>query len=47
MWSWFTHGDNETNDGDSFAEGVGQSRMTKNVEGIKATRPTASTTKPP
>lgn len=34
MWSWFTHGNNETNDGDSFAEGIGQSRMTKNVEGI-------------
>jgi cysteine synthase A len=34
MWSWFTKGNTETNDGDSFAEGIGQSRVTKNLEGI-------------
>jgi cysteine synthase len=34
MWSWFTHGNLDTDDGDSFAEGIGQMRVTKNVEGI-------------
>ena len=34
MWSWFTHGNTDTNDGDSFAEGIGQMRVTKNLEGI-------------
>lgn len=34
MWSWFTNGNTDTNDGDSFAEGIGQGRVTKNVEGI-------------
>ncbi len=34
MWSWFTHGNTETNDGDSIAEGIGQGRVTKNIEGI-------------
>ncbi len=34
MWSWFTHGNTETDDGDSFAEGIGQMRVTKNIEGI-------------
>ena len=34
MWSWFTNGNTETNDGDSFAEGIGQGRITKNLEGI-------------
>src|SRR6266404_3671266 len=33
MWSWFTNGNTDTNDGDSFAEGIGQSRVTKNIEG--------------
>ncbi len=35
MWSWFTHGNTETNDGDSVAEGIGQGRVTKNLEGIQ------------
>ena len=35
MWSWFTNGNTDTNDGDSFAEGIGQSRVTKNLEGVK------------
>ncbi len=35
MWSWFTHGNTETSDGDSFAEGIGQGRVTKNLEGLK------------
>src|SRR5437879_2074939 len=34
MWSWFTNGNTDTNDGDSFAEGIGQSLVTKNIEGI-------------
>jgi cysteine synthase A len=34
MWSWFTNGNTDTNDGDSFAEGIGQGRVTKNIEGI-------------
>jgi len=34
MWSWFTHGHTEINDGDSYAEGIGQMRVTKNLEGI-------------
>ena len=38
MWSWFTNGNLETNDGDSIAEGIGQGRITKNVEGSKVDR---------
>ena len=34
MWSWFTNGNTNTNDGDSFAEGIGQSRVTKNLEDL-------------
>ncbi|MDD5201161.1 MAG: cysteine synthase A [Terrimicrobiaceae bacterium] len=34
MWSWVTHGHTDIHDGDSFAEGIGQSRVTKNLEGI-------------
>lgn len=34
MWSWFTNGNTEINDGDSFAEGIGQGRVTKNLEGL-------------
>jgi cysteine synthase A len=35
MWSWFTQGHTDIHDGDSFAEGIGQSRVTKNLEGLK------------
>ena len=35
MWSWFKNGNLETNDGDSFAEGIGQGRVTKNLEGLE------------
>lgn len=38
MWSWFTRGDGEIKDGDSIAEGIGQSRITRNLEGIKVDR---------
>jgi cysteine synthase A len=38
MWSWFTHGNTDTKDGDSFAEGIGQCRVTKNLEGIMVDR---------
>jgi cysteine synthase A len=38
MWSWFTNGNLETNDGDSIAEGIGQGRVTKNIEAIKVDR---------
>jgi cysteine synthase A len=34
MWSWFTNGNTDTHDGDSVAEGIGQGRVTKNIEGI-------------
>lgn len=35
MWSWFTNGNTDTNDGDSVAEGIGQGRVTKNLEGLR------------
>ncbi len=35
MWSWFTHGHTDIDDGDSIAEGIGQGRVTQNVEGIR------------
>lgn len=34
MWSWFKHGNLDTKDGDSHAEGIGLTRVTKNLEGI-------------
>jgi cysteine synthase A len=34
MWSWFKRGDLEVKDGDSCAEGIGQTRVTKNLEAI-------------
>jgi cysteine synthase A len=34
MYSWFKHGDLKTRDGDSFAEGIGQMRVTENLKGI-------------
>ncbi|MEP6586255.1 MAG: cysteine synthase A [Candidatus Udaeobacter sp.] len=34
MWSWFSNGNTDTNDGDSIAEGIGQGRVTKNIEGL-------------
>ncbi|HEY9510791.1 MAG TPA: cysteine synthase A [Verrucomicrobiae bacterium] len=34
MWSWFKHGNLETKDGDSVAEGIGQTRVTKNLENV-------------
>ena len=34
MWSWFKHGNLNTKDGDSYAEGTGLTRVTKNLEGI-------------
>lgn len=37
MWSWFTKGHTEDNDGDSFAEGIGQSRVTKNLGDLRVT----------
>ncbi len=38
MWSWFTHGHTEIKDGSSEAEGVGQTRVTRNLEGITVDR---------
>ena len=38
MWSWFTHGHTDFKDGDSFAEGIGQMRVTQNLEGIVVDR---------
>ena len=34
MYSWFKNGDLNTNDGDSYAEGIGQMRVTDNLKGI-------------
>jgi cysteine synthase A len=34
MWSWFKHGNLDTKDGDSYAEGIGSTRVTKNLEGV-------------
>lgn len=34
MWSWFTNGNTHTQDGDSEAEGIGQTRVTNNLEGV-------------
>jgi len=38
MWSWFTHHNLDTKDGDSFAEGIGQGRVTRNLEGLQVDR---------
>jgi cysteine synthase A len=38
MWSWFTYGHTDFNDGDSEVEGIGQVRVTKNLEGIAVDR---------
>ena len=38
MSSWFTHGNTDTRDGDSLAEGIGQTRVTKNLEGLAVDR---------
>lgn len=38
MWSWFTNGNLDTDDGDSFAEGIGQGRVTRNLENIVVDR---------
>jgi cysteine synthase A len=38
MWSWFTHGHTHTKDGESYAEGIGQTRVTKNLEGVGVDR---------
>jgi cysteine synthase A len=35
MWSWFKRGNLDTKDGDSCAEGIGQTRVTKNLEDIR------------
>jgi cysteine synthase A len=34
MYSWFKYGNLETRDGDSFAEGIGQMRVTENLKGL-------------
>jgi cysteine synthase A len=34
MYSWFKNGDLKTKDGDSFAEGIGQTRVTENLKDI-------------
>ena len=38
MWSWFTHGNTDIKDGDSYAEGIGQTRVTENLEGVTVDR---------
>jgi len=34
MYSWFKNADLNTKDGDSYAEGIGQTRVTENLQGI-------------
>ena len=36
MWSWFKHGNLDEKGGDSVAEGIGQTRVTRNLEGVEA-----------
>jgi cysteine synthase A len=38
MWSWFTNHNTDTKDGESFAEGIGQTRVTQNLEGVEIDR---------
>lgn len=38
MWSWFTQANTDTRDGESFAEGIGQCRVTRNLEGLTMER---------
>jgi cysteine synthase len=38
MWSWFTNANTDTKDGDSYAEGIGQTRVTRNLEGVSVDR---------
>ena len=38
MWSWFTLGNLDLTEGGSEAEGIGQTRVTKNLEGITVDR---------
>jgi cysteine synthase len=35
MWSWVKYGHTDIHDGDSFAEGIGQSRVTANLERVQ------------
>jgi len=35
MWGWFTQQRLDLDDGDSFAEGIGQGRVTKNIENLQ------------
>jgi cysteine synthase len=35
MWSWVKYGHTDIHDGDSFAEGIGQSRVTANLNGVQ------------
>ena len=35
MWSWVKYGHTDIHDGDSFAEGIGQSRVTANLKGVQ------------
>lgn len=38
LWSWFTHGKVMAAEGNSIAEGIGQTRVTKNLEGMSVDR---------
>ena len=38
MWSWFTHGHTDIKDGESYAEGIGQSRVTRNLQDVVVDR---------
>ncbi len=38
MWSWFMRGHTDIKDGESYAEGIGQTRVTKNLDGVVVDR---------
>ena len=38
MWSWFTLGKTDVHGGNSVAEGIGQTRVTRNLEGVSVDR---------
>ena len=38
MWSWFTHGRLQASEGHSCVEGIGQTRVTRNLEGVAVDR---------
>jgi cysteine synthase len=38
MWTWFTRGNTDSHEGNSIAEGIGQTRVTRNLAGVAVDR---------